>query len=576
MARKPKRPGKGVYGAPKLPVASSYVIPRRPLALLGLGLVVGAVFLAYSMVDRFSGGTFLSGGPLSSGHAVLERDCAACHGGFEAPTNDACSTCHEKFGDPLGTYSFDAHYLYRSNDFQQVVASVNEMTCAECHTEHQGRTANLTAVVDARCLTCHQQGSFVDGHPEFAFAEVPDGDDDALNFGHGFHVKEVMEDRGWADVEQACLVCHQPEPDGRTFGPINFDRHCESCHLTAGTATPRLAVAEGEDLEAGGLGVETLEMIRADLGPGIDWAFYTDPTEFRQAGRSVAKTTIYHEDPWILHNLRRLRGLLYDDAGLADLLVTSPDVAASDQRRLYEEAISTLEDQIRGLRGTPDSGLQDQLRDLEGLLVRARRVLADPFAPLDETELLLALSEPKDLPEEILSEAQLLIGDLTEPCTGCHWVENATVVRVNGDQRTLHKAEFDHGAHIIQRRCLDCHQQIPILDVVSGGDPDPAVDHAGIHNLPTIATCRECHTPRSVTSSCVTCHLFHPDAERRADFLRYVGPEDLEGLSALQPSSGKREGADSLENSESAGTGTAEPIELNAETQAVEPDLGEE
>ena len=272
----------------------------------------------------------------------------------------------------------------------------------------------------------------------------------------------------------------------------------------------------------------------------------------------------------MLHNLRRLRGLLDEDAGLADLLVTTPDVAAGEQRRLYEEAISTLEQHIRGLRGTPDPGLQDQLRDLEGLLFRARQALADPFVPLDETELLLALSEPKDLPEDILSEAELLIGDLTEPCTGCHWVENATVVRVNGDQRTLHKAEFDHAAHVIQRRCLDCHQQIPILEVVSGAEPDPAVDHAGIHNLPTISQCQECHQPRQVASSCVTCHLFHPDAERRADFLRYLKPEDLELLSALQgnverPGSGEPAESMSLpgigEDAEATGSTTQEPAE---------------
>ena len=524
MARKTRRAGKGVFGDPKLPVAGSYVMPQRRNALLGLGLIVGLMFVAYSLVNRQAGGTFLSGGPLVSGHAMLETDCAACHAGFEPPTNEACSTCHEKYGDELGTYSFAAHYLYRTNDFQRVSANENEFTCAGCHKEHQGRLADMTAVVDARCLTCHQRGSFVDGHPEFAFAETPEGDDNALSFGHGFHVNELMKDRGWADVEKACLACHEPEADGRGFGTIEFDRHCEACHLTAGTATPRLAVAQSDDLEDGGLGVVTLDMIRADTRPGLDWAFYTDPSEFRQAGNSVAKTTIYHEDPWILHNLRRLRRLLYSDAGLADLLTTSPDVPASEQRRLYEEAIATLKDHIRGLRGTSDAGLQGQLKALEGLLARAEEALDDPFAPLDETEFLLALGEPKELPEELAGEMDLLIGDLVEPCAGCHWVEDATIVRVDGDQKTLARAEFDHKAHVIQRRCLDCHSEIPVLDVVGGAEPDPALDHAGIHNLPRISVCRECHNPGRVTSSCVTCHLFHPDGGRQADLLRYVDP----------------------------------------------------
>ena len=537
MARKPKRAGKGQFGEPKLPVARRYVVPARRSALWILGVIAGLAIWAYTAVDRQVGGTFMSGGPLTSAHAVLEADCASCHGGFEPVADVSCNQCHEKYGSEIGDFSFAAHYLYRSNDFQRVVASELETPCAACHVEHKGRQADLTAVVDAQCLSCHPRGSFGDGHPEFEFAADFEGDNDALSFGHGLHVRELMDTRGFADVERACLVCHQPEPDGRNFGPISFDLHCESCHLTEGTATARLAVAsdlsrDGE-VTAEKLGVETLDMIRAGRRPGTDWAFYSDPGELRQAGSSVTKTTIYHADPWILHNLRRLRTLLYGEAGLADLLATTPEVAAGEQRRLYEEALATLREQLRGLRGTRDAALQAQADELEALLTRVEQALADPLAPIDETEFLLALGQPKGLDPSLEEEAELLIADLTEPCSGCHWVEDATIVRVDGDQRTLKRAEFDHGAHVIQSRCLDCHHRIPILEVMSGESPDPATDNSAIHNLPTIDSCRQCHTPKQAAASCVSCHLFHPDTDRRSDFLRYVSEDDLVAMGRI-------------------------------------------
>lgn len=522
---KPSR--KGTFDRLGLPVAASYLRPssRNPMVWLGLG--VGAVLATLAGLGWLAGwqgsSNLLSGGPLSSAHATLEQDCAACHSRFSTVTNEACSTCHEKFGDELGRYTFVSHYLYRSGDFERLVPSEHEVPCATCHTEHGGRDAEITRVADQRCATCHERSAFATDHPEFAFAADPDGDDDAITFAHGRHVREILQRQGLADIERACLACHRPEPSGRGFLPIDFDRSCDACHLETGVATGRLAVAApGSD----DIGVETLEAVMSSGAPGSDWAFYLDPNEFRLAGggRLVTKTPLHHEDPWVLHNLRLLRRKVFPDAGLADLLVTTSDVAADRQAEVYAEAVATLELYARGLRGSPRSEVQADLARIEAMLSGIEAAIQNPSTPFDPTEFLLALEQPADLAPEIREEIDLLAADLTGPCTQCHQIESFTITRVEPDQSTLHRAEFDHRAHIIQRRCLDCHDRLPILAAVSGEaiggeEISSDADRSAIVNLPRIASCQECHRPGLSADRCSTCHLFHPDTGRRADLL---------------------------------------------------------
>jgi len=514
---------KGTFSDLGLSVAGRYLVPssRNRLLLIG-GIAVAALLVVAfaSFLTRGSG--LLASGPLSSNHATLEEDCAACHRPFDEVTSDACSVCHEKYGDKLGVYTFAAHYLYRSNDFQRLVPSEHETSCAACHLEHRGREAEITEVPDERCLVCHENGSFHDQHPEFDFAAEGLADDDALRFPHVHHVRELIKKQELVDVEKACLYCHNPRPDGKSFEPLDFERHCDSCHLTTTTATPRLPVWDPEQPEIAG--VETLGMIRERGGPGTRWALFTSPGEFREVGRRVSKVPVYHEDPWILDNLRRLRRELYADPGLADLLKTSAEVPAHEISVLYEEAIATLEDHALGLRGRPEPEVQAELERITALLEELRRAVRDPYTPLDETAFLLALGEPRsDLGSDRIEEIHALIGELTQPCQRCHRVENATIARVQKDQRVLRRAEFDHRAHILQVRCLECHAEIPIQELAGSTDPVAAeLDQAAIQNLPRIATCRQCHTPQLASDRCVTCHYFHANKSRRSEMLLYV------------------------------------------------------
>ncbi len=468
----------------------------------------------------------LSNGPLSSSHAILESSCSDCHSPFGQVESTACSVCHEKYGDELGVFSFDAHYLYRSDDFQRLKTSEHETTCGGCHAEHLGRQAEITRVEDGSCLPCHDFGSFNSQHPEFDFAENRIPDDDALAFTHIHHTREVMEREGLLDVERACLYCHNPQPDGRSFEPLDFSRHCDACHLSATTATPRLPVEQPD-----AAGVVTLDTLVQRQGPGTRWALFANPTEFKQVGSRVSKTPVHHSDPWIMENLRRLRGELYADAGLANLLRTSADVPPSELRGLYQEAVATLEDYALGLRSSPQPEIQAELAHIGELLTRVKRALDDPYTPLDETELLLAFEAPRrELSEERTTELEDLVDQLTLSCQPCHRIDRATVARVQKDQRVMRRAEFNHRAHILQVRCLDCHADIQILEGLEG-EPrsgESAIDRASIQNLPRIESCQQCHQPDLSSNRCVTCHEFHPDKSRRSDLLLYLTDEARE------------------------------------------------
>ena len=541
MARKSSKKRKGYFSGIRLPVADTYVnlVSRAPLLLVGGA--VGLLVLLFFVVNTVAmGGSAVSNGPLSSAHASFGADCASCHTAFETVSNDKCAVCHEKYGDELGAFSFASHYLYHSTDFTRIVPSPDEVSCATCHTEHTGRNAELTMVPDGTCATCHEDASSFAEHPAFMPATLvgtASGDDDAparrggelrlertnLSFSHSQHVIEVRRSSDITDIQATCLTCHRAEDDGAGFEPIAFENACAACHIASGETTewlPTVALSETEEP-----GVVSLAALRSSRPPGTQWTDFMSTDEFQDRGGQIRKRTVYHADPWILFNLNRLRRQLYDDGGgLASLLRASDSVEPEEARVLYEEAIATLETYAEELRATPGRDIQRELESIDELIALVETRLRDPYAPLDETKFMVGpASLDPDLTEERIAEYTQVIDDLTAVCQTCHRIENASIARVDTDQKTYRRAEFDHRAHYIQQTCLDCHNSIPIRSFAAREETAPAeVDRAEILNLPTVETCQSCHAPNKAADSCVTCHLFHPDKSAHSDLLRYV------------------------------------------------------
>ena len=214
-----------------------------------------------------------SSGRMSQAHAVLEKECAACHmqqaDTFSAKAaSKACASCHD---GPV-------HHSppERSPD------------CAACHTEHRGRI-NLSAASNQACAACHRdlhtKGpdskyenhilSFEDNHPEFAalrtVAAVPARDPGTIKLNHAIHLKPIRRGPTGPIVNLECGNCHHataadadltyadpkyraasasynesdevlplhagtlsaPKPvNGRELmAPVKFANACASCHL---------------------------------------------------------------------------------------------------------------------------------------------------------------------------------------------------------------------------------------------------------------------------------------------------------------------------------------------------------
>ncbi|MDX1501364.1 MAG: cytochrome c3 family protein, partial [Thermoanaerobaculia bacterium] len=470
--------------------------------------------------DRRGYGWLMTSGPVSSAHAAFETACESCHIRGGEVADERCSTCHERFGGTVAIYSFDAHYLHGTRDLDRLAsAEADELPCRSCHVEHRGRRGTVSAVADARCRNCHELASFDSDHPEFDFAADSMQDDGALRFPHVLHVREALRADPVLDLEASCLTCHEPRADGAGFGPLDFDRHCRACHLPPSTGTPRLPIDEGP---GGRPGVVPWETIVRQAAPGRAPLVAGGPEAFRLTpGNRLEKRPVVHADPWILENLRRLRLRLYAAGALADLLPAGGELATAcdvEAEEIYAEALANLRAAAASMGERPEPEIQADLRRIRAALARLAERVRDPTTPLD-----LAAFDVAPGPSVgalRASEIEAVIADLTEPCVECHQLDRGAIVRVRENQRTLRRAEFDHRAHVLQAGCLDCHDRIPVAEAVVAADPPPGhLDRAEIHNLPTIATCRQCHTTDKVATDCVGCHLFHPDKARHSRLL---------------------------------------------------------
>ena len=99
-------------------------------------LLAAGAFLSMSAEAQFEAlERLVLPGPVISAHAEYENQCESCHVRFSRQQQrDLCLDCHEEIADDL-----DA-----GTGFHALSPEVTgEPRCASCHTEHEGRDADV-------------------------------------------------------------------------------------------------------------------------------------------------------------------------------------------------------------------------------------------------------------------------------------------------------------------------------------------------------------------------------------------------------------------------------------------------
>jgi hypothetical protein len=445
-------------------------LKRAKLWLSLLLPVLALVWIAWRGIS--SDHSVYSSGRLSEPHAVLEKECAACHlpqaAAFSAKaTSSACLDCHDG----------PAHYP----------SQVSAPDCAACHTEHRGRV-NIRAASNETCARCHKDlrkslpdsfyasgiNSFQDGHPEFA-AFRRDGpnygrDLGGIKLNHAIHMKPIRRGPNGPDVQLQCGNCH---------------------HTAA--AAPDLTYSDSS-YHAARVSYKESDEVRL-IAPGA----LHPPKPL--SGRELMAPVRFPDACAGCHSLAFDK---HFDFGVPH---DEPRVVREFLQKKFHEYISVHPDELRVARD-PD-------RDLTG------KIILPEFRILTPAQW---VTEQTDRAEELLWR---------KTCSQCHAVmytfaeehrtpeETARWLRAALESKTgvkplpqigyalttvqwMPHAKFDHGKHE-GFTCASCHAKA--LRSTEASDI----------LLPGIETCKTCHAPgpEHVESRCFECHTYHDWSKRK-------------------------------------------------------------
>jgi hypothetical protein len=415
-----------------------------------------------------------SAGRLSQAHAVLEKECAACHlqqaGAFSAKAADAaCLDCHD---GPV-------HHAISP------IGGIH-LECAECHAEHRGRI-KISAASDQACAACHGDlsgersaphyaahiRSLADGHPDFAALrkDRPNHGRDlsGIKLNHAIHLKPIRRGPNGPNVQLQCGNCHHTAaaaPD-----------------LTYSDPSYRAAVVSYRDPARDSIiSVNSLKPLRPVTGREL-----MAPVKFADACAGCHSLSF---------DKRFDIGVPHDE----------PRVVRAFLLKKFQEYIAGHPAEVRVPR--------DPSRDLTG----------KPEAPA------FRMLTPAQWVEERTSDAEELLWRKT--CVQCHalsmrlmdndklprvlpWLrtaaDNRTILRplpemilARAVEQWMPHAKFDHDAHR-GFTCVSCHTKA----LTSTESSDVL--------LPGIETCKKCHAPgpEHAESRCFECHTYHDWSKRK-------------------------------------------------------------
>ena len=142
----------------------------------------------------------------------------------------------------------------------------NQLACANCHKEHQGRTFDLTAMNEQQCQTCHTLAfsSLAAGHPPFS--DYPYKRRTRIAFDHNSHIGKHFLGEFKKEAPTTCTACHTPDDAGQSMQTGNFEDTCAGCHARQIEGMGRAGVKGLAVLRLPGVDLETLHEYGISVG----------------------------------------------------------------------------------------------------------------------------------------------------------------------------------------------------------------------------------------------------------------------------------------------------------------------
>lgn len=444
---------------------------KRPTPLkrakFWLSLLLPLLALVWIAWHSFSGDhRVYSSGRMSQAHAVLEKECAACHvqqaGSFSAKAaNNACLSCHD---GPI-------HHAYQAKALE----------CAACHSEHRGRV-NIHAASNQSCAECHADlkatggtqrpasriRSFEDGHPQFAALEGP-RDPSTIKLNHAIHMKPIRRAPTGPIVNLECGNCH----------------HAAAADADLTYADSKYRAATVGYKESDGILPTSSQMFRAPRP--ITGRELMAPVKYANACDSCHLLTfdkrfdegVPHDKPEVVHAFLVKKFRDYISIHPAEVRVVR------DPNR--DLTGKSLPPEVRIL--TPAQWVTERTAEAEELLWRKTCKQCHELMPTTKS------SQRRIEPGGSLGEVRAATDNFTE------------LPYIAPAQTTLQwmpHAKFDHSAHT-GFTCMSCHEK-----ALTSTETSDVL-------LPGIATCQKCHAPGPdhAESRCFECHTYHDWSKRK-------------------------------------------------------------
>ena len=461
---------------------------KRPTPLkrvkLWLSVLLPALALVWIAWRGFSGDhRVYSSGRMSKAHAVLEKECAACHvkqaGAFSAKAADsACLACHDG----------PAHHA------NQIQAKVPH--CATCHTEHRGRI-NSTAVSDQTCAECHAElkvsdsipqyerhiHSFENGHPEFAAlrsrAGVPAADTGTIQVNHAIHMKPLRRGPNGPAVQLECGDCHR-------LGAASGEWTYADAHYTAANASNSV---QSEALPLGTQGLQGSKPLTGrELMAPVRFAFACAGCHSLAFDKRFEEG-VPHDSPEIVHSFLVKKFQEYVVSHPSEVRVVRDPNRDLTGKPLPPEVLVL----------TPAQWVKERVADAEELLWRktCKQCHALNFREA---------KQPVRIPQTATQMGDALARGAEK--SGLPEIASAHITR-----QWMRHSKFGHDAHR-GFACASCHEKA--LTSMESSDI----------LLPGIKTCQKCHAPGPdhAESRCFECHTYHDWSKRKEMAPKFILP----------------------------------------------------